>query len=269
MRTLASLVLLCALPALAQHAQEDDTKKRNPAIGDPASIAAGEKIFNEGCAGCHGPGGQGGRGPNLAQGRVAWHSLSDESTFKTIREGIPSGGMPPTPGSDEKIWQLTAYVRSLSAPAAESSIAGDVKAGEALFWSKGGCGGCHAIRGRGGKLGPDLSNVGGTQPLEVIRAAIREPGSNGSKSFEKARVVMQDGRAIDGVLKNRNNYSLQLLDASGRVHLIAVRDVKDLQIAKDSAMPKDIAARFTPAEFDNLIAFLASQSLRPVERAGN
>lgn len=260
-----ALLSITTLAVLAQHQQDDDKMKRNPAIGNTVAIAEGERTFNAGCAGCHGPGGQGGRGPNLAFGRVMWHTLTDEQTFKLIRDGVANAGMPATPGSDEKIWQLTAYVRSLREPAAEAPLTGDAAIGERIFKSK--CTGCHAIRGEGGKLGPDLSNVGGTRPAGYIRLAIMEPGANGSKGYEKTAVTLKSGKKLDGVLRNRNNYSLQLQDAKGDLHLLLVKDVAELRISPDSAMPA-IGKTLSAAEVDGLVAFLGKQSVRPVE-AGN
>jgi cytochrome c oxidase cbb3-type subunit III len=267
MRTLLVWAVLTAAALTAQHEQEQDRRKRNPAIGNLAAIAAGEKAFNEGCAVCHGQGGQGGRGPNLAHGRVMWHTLSDEATFRRIKEGVPSGGMPPTPGSDEKIWQLTAYVMALRAPAAESPQTGDADLGRTLFWGKAGCNECHSVRGRGGTIGPDLTDAGGSRSTTVLRMAIEDPGANGSKGFEKARVVLKNGRTLEGVLKNRNNFSLQLLDARGELHLLLMNDVKELAVAKSSAMPANYKSRLTAAEIDALVAYLAKQTARPMQTA--
>ena len=216
---------------------------------------------------CHGQNGQGGRGPNLAHGRVMWHTLSDEGTYKRIKEGVPSGGMPPTPGSEEKLWQLTAFVVALRAPAAGSPQTGDAALGESVFWGKGGCNECHSIRGKGGKLGPDLSDAGGSRSSTVIRMAIEDPGANGSKGFEKAHVVLKSGKTLDGVLKNRNNYSLQLLDARGELHLLLMTEVRELTVAKLSAMPANYKSRLSVAEINGLVAYLAKQTARPMQAA--
>lgn len=263
MRTLTVWLLLESAVLLAQHVQDEDKTKRNPAIGNIAAIAAGEKAFNEGCAVCHGQGGQGGRGPNLAHGRVMWHTLSDEATYKRIKEGVPSGGMPPTPGSDEKLWQLAAYVVALRSPASESPQSGDAELGKTLFWGKAGCNECHSVRGRGGKIGPDLSDAGGSRSTTVLRMAIEDPGANGSKGFEKAKVTLKDGTALDGALKNRNNYSLQLQDAKGELHLLLMNDVRELKVARTSVMPADYKTRLSPAEINALVAYLAKQTARP------
>ena len=262
MRTLTVWLLLGSAVLLGQHLQDEDKTKRNPAIGNITAIAAGEKAFNEGCAVCHGQGGTGGRGPNLANGRVMWHTLSDEATFKRIKEGVPSGGMPPTPGADEKLWQLTAYVVALRAPASEAPQTGNVELGRTVFWGKGGCNECHSILGKGGKIGPDLSDAGGSRSTAVIRMAIEDPGANGSKGFEKAHIVLKNGKTVDGVLKNRNNFSLQVLDGKGDLHLLLMTGVKEMTVAKKSAMPGNYKQKLTAAEIDGLVAYLAKQTAR-------
>jgi putative heme-binding domain-containing protein len=264
MRTLTVWLIAGLSVLLAQHAQDEDKAKRNPAIGNILAIAAGEKSFNEGCAACHGQGGTGGRGPNLGSGRVMWHTLSDEATYKRIKDGVPSGGMPPTPGSDEKLWQLAAYVVALRAPASESPQTGDAELGKTLFWGKAGCNECHSILGKGGKIGPDLSDAGGSRSTAIIKMAIEDPGANGSKGFEKAHIVLKSGKTLDGVLKNRNNYSLQLLDARGELHLLLMSGVKEMAVSKNSAMPANYKTRLSGAEINALVAYLAKQTARPV-----
>jgi cytochrome c oxidase cbb3-type subunit III len=262
MRTLTVWVLAGSAMLLAQHVQDEDKRKRNPAIGNIAAIAAGEKAFNEGCAVCHGQGGMGGRGPNLANGRVMWHTLSDEATYNRIKDGVPSGGMPPTPGSEEKLWQLAAYVVALRAPASESPQTGDATLGQLLFWGKAGCNECHSILGKGGKIGPDLSDAGGSRSTTVIRMAIEDPGANGSKGFEKAHIVLKNGKTVDGVLKNRNNFSLQVLDGGGQLHLLQMAAVKEMAVSPNSVMPANYKARLSGAEINALVAYLAKQTAR-------
>ncbi len=41
---------------------------------------------------------------------------------------------------------------------------GDQKRGEAIY-QRNGCSSCHAIEGKGGKVGPDLTRVGETRPF--------------------------------------------------------------------------------------------------------
>src|SRR5947209_2029942 len=166
MRLIAVLLLPLLLPVLLS-AQHDQTSPpvRNPAMMNPASIAAGAQLYITSCAGCHGPDGIGGRGPNLVR-QLQSHQLKDDELFVTIRNGVAGTDMPPTRLSDDDTWKLIAYLRALTGPASDSKIPGDAAAGETVYWSsKGGCSNCHAIMGRGSRMGPDLSNIGGSLPL--------------------------------------------------------------------------------------------------------
>jgi putative heme-binding domain-containing protein len=258
-----AVVMAAALSLAAQH-EKEGAKPRHPFIGDAKAISAGKAIFESGCAACHGAEGQGGRGPGLRQ-RVMWHPLEDEVLFSAIQKGIPAGGMPPSNLPEEQAWQVVAYVRSLTAPAIETAPAGDAKAGEDLFWGKAaGCGSCHRIRGRGGFTGPDLSNVASMRSLPEIREAITEPDAVISQGYQGVSLSLRNGRPLKGVARNRTNYSIQLQDSEGSLHLISMQEVAAMEIARGSLMPKDFARRLSADEIQNLQAFLARQSIRPV-----
>src|SRR5215472_414724 len=213
MARVAILALALLLPLAAQHEKQGE-KPKHPFIGDPVAIEAGRALFASGCAACHGAEGQGGRGPNLRE-RIHWHPMDDEMLHKIIQTGIPSGGMPPAQLSEDQLWQTVAFVHSLTAPAIENVVPGDPAAGETLFWGSAGCSGCHSIRGRGGKLGPDLTNAGATRPLPQLRQDILDPDAGGSVGYRAVTVVLRDGKTLQGVARNRTDYSLQLQEAGG------------------------------------------------------
>lgn len=259
-------IALFALPLLAQHGRYLSDSK-NAAIGDPQAIAAGTKLFMGSCAGCHGPdGGGGARGPNLVR-RSLWHPLSDDAIFQVIRTGVAD--MPPTKLTDEQTWTLVAFIHALTGPASTNPIPGDPAAGKAIFWgAKAGCANCHAIRGQGGSMGPDLSNVGGSRPLAVIREAIVEPAKDLYYLGNEATTVeFKNGKILQGVAKNRSNYSLQLVDSQGALHLIQMQDVKKLTVSDTTPMPTDYAKRLSRTELRDLLAYLGIQDVRAKESA--
>jgi putative heme-binding domain-containing protein len=262
-RSFLAIALLLPLPA--QHDAKKDDKPKHPAIGDPVAIAAGAKLFTASCAGCHGPKGEGGRGPNL-RSRGSWHPLDEEELFQVIQKGVPGADMPGSNLPDEQIWRIVAFVRALTAPAIESPPSGDAKAGEELFWGKADCGRCHRILGRGGMLGPDLSNIGAVRPAEQLRESILQPDADGFPGYRGVVVKTAKGQIVRGVARNRTNYSIQILDESGKLHLIPMTDVREIDESKHSPMPGDYKQRLSREEIDNVVAFLSRQSVRPYVR---
>jgi cytochrome c oxidase cbb3-type subunit 3 len=87
----------------------------NPHEGDKNAIGTGAKLFVAyNCIDCHGADGSGAVGPAFTDGR--WHfGGSPGAVFESIYQGRPDG-MPGWGGriSNDEIWMLTAYVRSLA-----------------------------------------------------------------------------------------------------------------------------------------------------------
>ncbi|HLG87356.1 MAG TPA: cytochrome c [Alphaproteobacteria bacterium] len=89
--------------------------------GNPKQIAEGRRLFDwYNCSGCHFYG-AGGIGPSLMDPEWLYGDRLDQ-IFASIYQGRPNG-MPSWAGKipDEQIWQIAAYVKSLSSSAAETS----------------------------------------------------------------------------------------------------------------------------------------------------
>ncbi len=265
---LIGALLLAAATALAQHADPDNAEGKAVSekyMGDPAAVAAGGELYMLVCSGCHGVSGEGGRGPNLLTGRNIRRS-DDQDLFNVIKNGIAGSDMPPSPLEPEKVWQIAAYVRNLSAPAIRQNVAGDPEAGKILFYGKAGCTNCHMIRGAGGYLGPDLSNLGVTQNMTQIREGLLDVDKRFTQGFDPVVATLEDGTAIRGVAKNYSNYRIQILDRDGKLHLLDRDEVK-VEFRENSWMPANYSERLSEEEIQNLFAFLSRQSVRPVELA--
>jgi mono/diheme cytochrome c family protein len=193
-------------------------------------VAAGEKIFQEKgqCTTCHGIG-RAGRGPDLAGigGRAGTRKPGTKSAAylveslvepaKFIVEGfpniMPNVARAPINLNRSELWATAAYLQSLggtvdvklddvpatagaqaaggAAPSLE--LPGDPKAGQAVFTGKGACFACHkagAIPGT--PVGPDLSNIAGSQTPEYIMGKILDPASKGTVSGFAPGVMPKD-----------------------------------------------------------------------------
>jgi mono/diheme cytochrome c family protein len=87
----------------------------NPFENSANALATGAQLYVAyNCVDCHGAGGGGSMGPSLADGRWHFGGRSGE-VFESIYQGRPDG-MPAWGGriSNEQIWMLVLYVRSLN-----------------------------------------------------------------------------------------------------------------------------------------------------------
>jgi putative heme-binding domain-containing protein len=227
-----------------------------------AAVEAGQKRFLQLCSGCHGRNGEGGQGegqgPNLM---TSWEvrRAQDRDLFGFIKNGVKGTTMPPFAFPDEQIWELAAFVRSLNAPASGVPVQGDVAAGEAIFFGKKGCSGCHSVLGRGGYLGPDLSNVGATLRLSEIREAILNPKAEASPGYRPVLLEVSKGERVRGVARHESNWSLQVLDEKGNLHLLRGTEIQKAQFQSRSWMR---AAHLSDEEMQNLLAYLSRRTLR-------
>jgi len=257
-----SLLIFCLLsvPLLrAQAPAEEDLK--NPVAGQAGAIADGRKLYLEGCSGCHGPTAEGGRGPNLAQGDQI-RAATNRHLLSVMTEGVKGSDMPPSGLPNDKVWQIVAYLRNLTAVAFDSIAAGDAEAGRALFFGKAGCANCHTIRGRGGFPGPDLSNIGRVRSFRQLRESLLDPDAQIAEGYGAVTVTTKSGQTIAGVARDNTNYAIQILDSQGDVHRLLKTDLREVVFRRSSLMPGDFKGRLSSAEVEDLLAFLGRQSLR-------
>ncbi|MDQ2775139.1 MAG: c-type cytochrome [Acidobacteriota bacterium] len=260
-RVFACLVAAGISVCVAQE-MHSGSEKKNPLAGEKSAIDAGQHRFREGCAACHGANAEGGRGPNLAQNRDLLR-MSDEQLFNTIRRGIPGTSMPPSQMPDQQTWEVAAFVRSLSSPAAFASVPGDPHKGKALFYGEAHCASCHAVRGDGGLVGPDLSGVGGTLTVNELRESIAQPSARITPGFDAVTVRLKNGTVIKGVAKNDSDHSIDVLDMTGSLHLLSKADVREIEFSRKSLMPDNFAQTLGPDGVNDIMAFLAEQVVRP------
>jgi putative heme-binding domain-containing protein len=237
----------------------------NPFTGQKQAIDAGEQRFKQACAACHGPEAEGGRGPNLAENGDL-QSMTDDRLFHIIKEGIPGTAMPPSFLPDNATWEVAAFLRSLNDPISENPVKGDPEAGRKLYYGEARCSECHAIRGYGGILGSDLTNIGARMTAKQLRQAIVNPDASPHFGFEKVTVIQKDGGEVKGVARNNSNYSIQIVDATGRLHMFEKSDLKEIVFDGKSFMPNDYNRTFGPDGVNNIMAFLAQQVARPGTR---
>ncbi len=261
---LLSILIIVVTASVILTAQHGAAQK-NPFADKPEAIEAGKKLFDQVCAGCHGAKGDGGRGPSVNKGTFK-RGNEDAQLFGVIKNGISGTAMPAMGLTDDEVWRLVSYLRSLGGGSNEK-ITGSVAAGELIFTGKGDCLSCHMVNGQGSRFAPDLSTIGNLKSDE-LKKIILKPGSREGYMPNFVEVKTKDGKVIKGLRRNEDTFSIQLFGRDEEFYLLKKKDLSEIKYAERSIMPADYGARLTEEELNDLIAYLKSLKSRdPVKAA--
>lgn len=240
----------------------------------PSELDKGRLAFESHCTGCHGPKGEGGRGPTLAQPSLP-RAGEDVDLLRIIQRGIPGTEMPSVRLKTGEAPYLAAFVRSLG-KVPQEPVKGDPVKGAELFNTKGACYTCHSLNGKGQAIGPDLTNIGQRRSPTFLRVSVVDPGAQVPQSFNSVKteysmpdnfvfvqVKTKAGQEVAGIRVNENTFSIQLRDMTGALYSFHKAELAELKKNKGMSPMPSYAGVFTPAELDDVIAFLASQRQKP------
>lgn len=193
---------------------------------DPLAVARGRTAFVETCSACHGTDARGGAfgGVDLAQSAIAVANDDGRRLGAFLKVGRPEARMPSFALSDAVVADMSAFFRTLPAPAPGrggmvAAVVGDAKAGEAYFAARG-CATCHSITG-------DLKGIGTRYDAATIQGRAVMPRGRGGypRSFlsppdpaEAPRTVtitQPDGTKLSGALVWITDFYVAYTDASG------------------------------------------------------
>lgn len=228
-----------------QHDFWGDESKTNPAPGQLA--------FNANCAGCHGLDGRGGdKGPSIAA-----TVLSDDQVHTVILKGIDGTAMPAFPElNEQQVRTIIARVRTLQGKLEERKPPGNGTRGKAIFFGKGECSSCHAISGQGGFLGPDLSAYGSDLPAKAIREEIVKTDRVARTGYKPASIMTRHGDHLEGIIRNEDNFSVQLLARDGTFHFLQKSALQRVDHPAQSLMPTNYRDRLSATELNDLVSYL-------------
>ena len=115
---------------------------------------------------------------------------------------------------------------------------------------------CHAIGGAGGKVGPDLTTIGASAPLDYLVESVMVPGAKVKEGFNAIAVTLKGGRAASGVLARETDREVVIRDAIGTETTLTKADITARENI-GSLMPPGLTATITDREKADLFAFLA------------
>ena len=135
--------------------------------------------------------------------------------------------------------------------------AGDVRSGQRLFHDqKLACKQCHAIGYLGGRVGPDLTRIGGVRTRTDLLESILYPNLSIARSYESTALLLADGRTVTGVIQAQTPEQITL--ATGVDQTISVRR-EEIEVESPSAlsiMPQGLDKQLSAQQLADLLAFL-------------
>ena len=219
-------------------------------------------------------------------------SLADPDVYlvEGFSAAMPKVYLPPISLSADKVTSVLLYMQAqgctpdvstidlpseiLNATAAQAEgvapftlvLAGDPAAGRTLFMDPAGsaaCVQCHTIDGEGADVGPELSDVAGTQTLEYIFESIMNPSAAiASGGYDPIQIQTTDGTVIAGVLRTEDDSTLTIVLKDGTVESVAKSEVqRELRFPDlPSLMPGNFGELLTVQQVADLLAFLQESS---------
>jgi len=169
--------------------------------------------------------------------------------------------------NDKRVWQVIAYVRTLSEMGATEAAKGDAVKGKAVYDANG-CALCHAIGTQGGGVGPQLTSIGRSRAPKYLHDFLLDPGKNppsdmslpergANTGYLLVHVVTKDGKDMTGIRVNEDTYTIVLRDVSGKFYSFDKAKLKTIE----SQPGKTVMPSYTSlsaSDLDDLVAYLAS-----------
>ena len=248
---LASVYLVTA-PAVPR--AQDTTE--NP-FTTTLDVRMGERLFRQQCGRCHGRDAAGGElGPDLTSGFR--NSSTDSGLFNIVREGLPNTQMIGISRSatDQSVWMVTSYLNSLN-DTADTDLPGSAAAGMQLFNGQGNCASCHMVSGKGGRRGPDLTQVGNRRDPDELVSDLTTPDEDVTPRWWTIRVTREDGSVVEGLRMNEDTFTFRLMDEDENLWSFSKGRVRSYERIETSTMPS-VDGTLTASEVDDLVAYLFS-----------
>lgn len=123
------------------------------------------------------------------------------------------------------------------------------------------CGRCHSVRGEGGNVGPDLTQLGTRFSTKDILEAIIDPSKVVSDQYAATQLILKNGDSVVGRLTNEDKtfyYISQNPYAPDVLMKVAKKDVVSSKYSSVSVMLPGLINSLNEEELKDLIAYLKS-----------
>ena len=120
-----------------------------------------------------------------------------------------------------------------------------------IVYRKNGCALCHAIGGAGGKLGPDLSSIGASAPIDYIVESVLNPPAKVKEGYHGFAFTMKDGSVLTGIPARETTSDIIIRPGPG----------VELPVSKANLVKRENIGSLMPAGLVDGLDFVPKRSL--------
>jgi putative heme-binding domain-containing protein len=145
-------------------------------------------------------------------------------------------------------------------PPSPELAGGDWKRGETIFFSQeANCSACHLLRGKGGKIGPDLSNLVFRDTASILRDIV-DPSAVINPDYVPFAVQLKNGKVLAGIPRASSDGQVRVYDTDAKETVILQADIERLDPSPVSIMPKGYEEKLGKEKLRDLLTFLTNPS---------
>ncbi|MGI8966469.1 MAG: HEAT repeat domain-containing protein, partial [Limisphaerales bacterium] len=136
---------------------------------------------------------------------------------------------------------------------------GDAALGQKIFNEREdvACLRCHAIKGRGGTVGPDLAGIARRHPREYLLESLLWPNKQIAPGFENVAVILENGNSYAGTVKSET--AMELVLNSPEEGILKLNKKDTLKRERNlSPMPEGLDKIISKRDLRNLMEFLST-----------
>jgi len=135
----------------------------------------------------------------------------------------------------------------------------DANRGRVVFFSrKAVCSACHAVRGEGERIGPDLSEIGSIRTETDLLESILFPSNSIARGYESYTVHTNAGNSYSGLIRRETADAVYLVMSDRNEIRIPRSKIESMTASPTSIMPQGLENAMSRQELGDLIAFLKS-----------
>ena len=140
------------------------------------------------------------------------------------------------------------------------ALEGNAKKGEQIFnlSSAAQCRRCHAVDGRGGKIGPELTKIGAKYERGAMLETILQPSKAVAPEYTANLIVTTEGQTYIGFVTDDPSGKKLIRTAEGGQFLINPSSIDVLQKQDKSLMPELVLKDISAQDAADLLAYLSS-----------